>query len=137
MCLHVVDETPTTNRKTGYKVFSTQSDYRELPRGKVGGQYFNTIYKLGDWNKSTAGVVEKDFYSFDVVTKYPMGFHIFLTTLAAQLWSIHSPALVIHRVAFREVVATGTIKYRSNCIGGETHKKVVVARQMKVLERVS
>ena len=142
MCLHVVDEVPTTNRKTGYKVFrTTESPYSTvpLPKGAVRSQFIrdHQLYVEGSWYNSTEGTITSNVFGISTDVRYPKGFHIFLTKQSAQIWADGGYKLSVHRVAFKEVVASGIILHRYDSRSRESQKRVVVARQMKVLERVS
>jgi len=76
--------------------------------------------KEGDYRK----IIKVELFTTDCGSKYPMGFHVFLTKKDAEEWKYNDNALVfILPVRFRYIVATGYQDYR----------KVVVAKEMMIL----
>lgn len=104
----------------GYKVFI---HYRPHA-GNIGFQYYGDVkFQVGKWLQA----VPRDREA-DTGTEYETGFHIYPDLISARMDSCHSALYpVIYEVAYRDVICEGTQ-------GG---RRVIVARQMKVLGEVT
>jgi hypothetical protein len=122
MCLvNIIDFKITKDE--GYKVF-------RIKNGKPCGLYRskNVQYKKNRWYKSTNKVIE----SYWANIRYKSGFHIYKNITSARdlkrdfRGDFPSGKFAIYKVQFKDVVAKGR----------ESKGKVIVAKQMKLIEEV-
>ena len=153
MCLERATNLPKKKTGIGYKVFCVDSVSNIIP--EFAG---NKPIPVGEWVKEQdrrpglfdnghsrcSGKVNGDYItpSYSTVSSYPLGFHI----LRYKKHALHyakskhgypGSSVAIHKVQYRKVCYAGTIKETVHHEPVPTVAcKIVVAKEMKVLERI-
>ncbi len=106
--------------KIGYKIFKKYCHDSNSP---LYGKYHGGPYKVGEWYSDDS----EDELGTNHGGKYTTGFHIYVNkkTALKKAYAEHE----VYKVEYLDVVAEGT--------EGISRTKVVVARCMKILEKVS
>ena len=124
MCLDTVDKKTRTNVEYGYKVFYIWDKKLLGEFYQADGKFHgNSVYKKRKWYKSSDTIIGKLTYS--------SGFHVF-TNKRDAIKYIAGNSYKVFKVKIKNIVASGT----QDSYGAQIDKKVVVAKEMMILEEV-
>lgn len=117
MCLDKIDKKITTKKGTGYKIFRGPNGDNKI----IKPQYRADNLRIGVWLKDK----HKGRIRADDGNLYKKGFHLYQHKRAPKVEVGNYHYLEVRKVKYRKVVATG-----------KQNGKVIVAREIKILEVV-